>query len=39
VDTLVARLRRKMGKDGFPVPIVTVRGVGYALVPETIKAG
>ena len=33
VDTLVARLRRKMGADGFSVPIVTIRGVGYALAP------
>ena len=39
VDTLVARLRRKMSQDGFPVPIATVRGVGYALAPETVKAG
>lgn len=31
VDTLVARLRRKMGQDGFAVPIATVRGIGYGL--------
>ncbi len=31
VDTLVARLRRKMNQDGFSAPIVTVRGIGYAL--------
>jgi len=31
VDTLVARLRQKMRGDGGMVPIVTVRGVGYAL--------
>ncbi|MBC7906218.1 MAG: response regulator transcription factor [Rhodospirillaceae bacterium] len=34
VDTLVARLRRKMSQDGFVAPIVTVRGTGYALGPE-----
>lgn len=39
VDTLVARLRRKMSQDGFAVPIVTVRGIGYALAPEADKAG
>lgn len=31
VDTLVARLRRKMSQGGFVPPITTVRGVGYAL--------
>ncbi|AWK84930.1 response regulator transcription factor [Azospirillum thermophilum] len=32
VDMLVMRLRRKMrSDDGRPAPIVTVRGVGYAL--------
>ena len=32
VDTLITRLRRKMRlDDGAPSPIVTVRGVGYAL--------
>jgi DNA-binding response OmpR family regulator len=34
VDTLVARLRRKMGQEGFAVPIATIRGVGYALSPQ-----
>lgn len=37
VDTLVARLRRKMSQGGFIPPIVTVRGVGYALAPDTVK--
>jgi two-component system torCAD operon response regulator TorR len=31
VDTLVARLRRKMRHDDIEAPIVTVRGMGYAL--------
>lgn len=31
VDTLVARLRRKMRTDSEEAPIITVRGVGYAL--------
>lgn len=31
VDTLIARLRRKMRHDGVEAPIATVRGVGYAL--------
>jgi len=32
IETLVGRLRRKMrGADGAEPPIVTVRGVGYAL--------
>lgn len=31
IDTLVARLRRKMNGDGGACPILTVRGVGYAL--------
>lgn len=39
VDTLVARLRRKMSQDGFAPPITTVRGVGYALTPELAPAG
>ncbi|HLO76564.1 MAG TPA: response regulator transcription factor [Magnetospirillum sp.] len=34
VDTLVARLRRKMSMDGFSAPIMTVRGIGYALASE-----
>lgn len=35
VDTLVTRLRRKMRlEDGSPSPILTVRGVGYALDPD-----
>lgn len=35
VDTLITRLRRKMRlEDGSPPPIVTVRGVGYALDPD-----
>ena len=32
VDTLIARLRRKMGGSTNASPIQTVRGVGYALV-------
>lgn len=32
VDTLVARLRRKMRDDQEEAPIMTVRGVGYALI-------
>ncbi|MFL7901826.1 response regulator [Azospirillum argentinense] len=32
VDTLITRLRRKMRlDDGAPSPIITVRGIGYAL--------
>lgn len=31
VDVLVSRLRRKLGEDGEPTPIVTVRGIGYML--------
>ncbi|MDQ2106470.1 response regulator transcription factor [Azospirillum isscasi] len=35
VDTLITRLRRKMRlDDGVASPIVTVRGVGYALEPD-----
>ena len=35
VDTLITRLRRKMRlEDGSPSPILTVRGVGYALDPD-----
>lgn len=34
VDTLVARLRRKMRHDDIEPPIQTVRGVGYALTPK-----
>lgn len=33
VDNLIVRLRRKMYHRGSAAPIVTVRGVGYALVP------
>lgn len=33
VDTLIARLRRKMRSDTEDAPIITVRGVGYALTP------
>ncbi|MFD1747427.1 response regulator transcription factor [Rhizobium helianthi] len=33
VDNLIARLRRKMQHEGVEAPIVTVRGVGYALSP------
>lgn len=36
VDTLVMRLRRKMRQDnGRDAPILTVRGVGYALAGES----
>lgn len=35
VDNLIVRLRRKMGADGSATPIVTVRGVGYALCPKS----
>ena len=31
VDTLIARLRRKMTEAGGPVPIVTLRNQGYAI--------
>lgn len=35
VDTLVMRLRRKMrSDDGRPAPIVTIRGIGYALAED-----
>ncbi len=37
VDNLIARLRRKMHHDGQNVPIVTVRGIGYALMPAQRK--
>lgn len=33
VDNLIARLRKKMLHEGQEPPIVTVRGVGYALCP------
>ena len=36
VDNLIVRLRRKMQLDGAPAPIATVRGVGYALVPQQL---
>lgn len=40
VDNMVMRLRRKMqGKDGRRVPIVTVRGVGYAWSDGPPTAG
>lgn len=32
VDNLIARLRKKMQLDGKDAPIVTIRGVGYALM-------
>ena len=31
VDVLISRLRRKLGHDGKPAPIVTVRNIGYML--------
>ena len=31
IDVLVSRLRRKLGRSGYPAPIVTVRGAGYML--------
>jgi len=34
VDTLIARLRRKMREAGGPVPIATLRNRGYAIRPE-----
>lgn len=34
VDNLIARLRKKMLHEGKDAPIMTIRGVGYALVPE-----
>jgi len=34
VDTLIARLRRKMREAGGPVPIVTLRNQGYAVRAE-----
>lgn len=34
VDNLIVRLRRKMLYEGKVSPIVTVRGVGYALIPQ-----
>ncbi|WP_106751283.1 response regulator transcription factor [Pannonibacter carbonis] len=34
VDNLIARLRKKMLHEGKDAPIVTIRGVGYALMPE-----
>ncbi|MGE5477355.1 MAG: response regulator transcription factor [Bacteroidales bacterium] len=36
VDTLVARLRRKMRIGTCEAPIVTVRGVGYALADSAV---
>jgi len=35
VDTLIARLRRKMRDAGGPVPIATLRNQGYAVRAET----
>lgn len=35
VDTLIARLRRKMRDGGGPVPIVTLRNQGYAVRAQT----
>lgn len=34
VDTLIARLRRKMRDAGGPVPITTLRNQGYAIRPS-----
>lgn len=38
VDNLIARLRKKMQHEGKDAPIVTIRGVGYALMPSQHKA-
>jgi len=35
VDNLVVRLRRKMARIGHTAPIITVRGAGYALRPQS----
>ena len=37
VDNLIARLRKKMQHEGKDAPIVTIRGVGYALMPSQGK--
>ncbi|WP_430511222.1 winged helix-turn-helix domain-containing protein [Pannonibacter phragmitetus] len=37
VDNLIARLRKKMQHEGKDAPIVTIRGVGYALMPSQNK--
>ncbi|CEJ11104.1 Transcriptional regulatory protein OmpR [bacterium YEK0313] len=38
IDVQVSRLRRKLGGDGTPDMIKTVRGLGYLFVPEVAKA-
>ncbi len=37
VDVLVSRLRRKLSKEGSPVPIKTVRGIGYMFAVEVSR--
>ncbi|CAB1129999.1 Response regulator MprA [Candidatus Hydrogenisulfobacillus filiaventi] len=39
VDVYVGYLRNKLDRPGAPCPIVTVRGVGYALRPESAETG
>lgn len=38
IDVQVSRLRRKLGGDGLPEMIKTVRGLGYLFTPEVNKA-
>lgn len=38
IDVQVSRLRRKLGGEGTPDMIKTVRGLGYLFVPEVAKA-
>lgn len=38
VDVLVSRLRRKLSSAGREAPIITVRGVGYMLNTEVLRA-
>lgn len=39
VDVHIARLRRKLESHGAPLEIVTVRGVGFRLVPDGHGSG
>lgn len=38
IDVQVSRLRRKLGGDGLPEMIKTVRGLGYLFTPKVNKA-
>ncbi|MDB5688801.1 MAG: two-component system response regulator OmpR [Sphingomonas bacterium] len=38
IDVLVSRLRRKLSASGRSAPITTVRGIGYMLNAEVVRA-